>query len=53
MKTQIENDYPRKYKDKPVICKVCGKVCRGKWWHDSHMLTHLNERNFKCLECVI
>lgn len=51
MKTQIENVYSRKYKDKPVVCEVCGKVCRGKWWHDSHMLTHSNERNFKCLEC--
>ena len=51
MEIQIENDYPRKYKDKPVVCEVCGKVCRGKWWYDSHMLTHSNERNFKCTEC--
>ena len=42
----------KNYKDKPVICEICQKWNRGKWWYDVHMRTHTNIRPFKCKECT-
>lgn len=33
----------KNYKDKPVICEICQKWNRGKWWYDVHMRTHTSK----------
>ncbi|CAK1542363.1 unnamed protein product [Leptosia nina] len=42
-------DYPR---ERPFICDVCGVRMRYKKGLEAHMITHLDEKPFKCKYCA-